>query len=107
MPIAGELHLEMARPEDELFEEDTVVAEGGARLAFREFQRMREIRCLIDAAHALAAAAGAGLDEDGKADAPRFIEQKAWVLGVAVIAGNADDTGLPCQTLRFDFRSHH
>ena len=62
--IVGEhLHLHVARAQHELFQIHPVVAEGGAGLGAGGLVLGREIGRVVHLAHALAAAAGRGLDE--------------------------------------------
>ena len=58
VPVGEDLHFDMARRGDIFFDQHAIVAEGGFRLALRRFQRGVEIGVAVDAAHALAAAAG-------------------------------------------------
>ncbi len=64
--VAEHLHLDVARAGDVLLQQHAVVAEAGAGLALARGQRRGEILGLVDLAHALAAAAGHGLDQHGK-----------------------------------------
>ncbi len=57
--VAEHLHLDMARFFDIFFDQHPGIAEGGLGLALRGGQRLGEIGRVVDAAHALAAAAGA------------------------------------------------
>jgi hypothetical protein len=57
-------------------------------------------------AHALAAAAGRGLDHHGIADAARDLHRLAVVLDDAEMAGNDVDLRLLRQLLRFDLVAH-
>ncbi len=66
--VAQHLDLDVARIEDEFLDEDARIAEGRLRLVRRGLDGLGEILCLLDEAHAFAAAAGRGLDHDGKAD---------------------------------------
>ena len=104
--VAGELHFEMARIEDEFLEQDRAVAEGGFGFRFGSSKRGLEILGVVDAAHAAAAAAGGGLDQHGKADPARLAHELGFALVVAVIAGHGRHAGRLRDPLRFDLRAH-
>ncbi len=69
--IEQDLDLDVARADDEVFEDEPVVVEGGCRLASGRGDRVGERLGATDRAHALAAAAGRGLDQQRKADRAR------------------------------------
>ena len=58
----------MPRVDDELLDEDAVVAERGRGLGLRAREAFGDLACGIGDAHALAAAAGRSLDHHGIAD---------------------------------------
>ena len=62
----------MPRPLDVALAEDAVVTEGGLRLASRRLERLVELGWIPDDAHASAAAAGCGLDDEREADLVRL-----------------------------------
>ena len=62
--IAEDLELDVARPLDVLLDVDVADAERRLRLALRRLERLAELAGLADDAHAAAAAAGDGLDDD-------------------------------------------
>ena len=68
VPVGEHLHLDMARPLDQPLEQHPVVAERGLGLAPAGGQRVEEVLGIVDPAHALAAAAGHGLDQQREAD---------------------------------------
>src|SRR3546814_20765932 len=70
------LHLDMARGQDIFLDQHMVVAERRRRLALARGERVGEIRCRIDLAHPLAAAARNGFDEPGIADLGRSEERR-------------------------------
>ena len=62
------LHLDVPRRREIALEEQPIVAEGGAREALRRFDRGRHLARRVHDLHALAAAAGARLDDQREAD---------------------------------------
>ena len=67
--IAEHLDLDVARSQNRLLDVDRFVAEGLLRLAPRALEGARELVLLVHEAHALAAAAGRGLEHHRVADA--------------------------------------
>ena len=63
--VGEDLQFDVARMADILLDQHAGIAEGGLRLALRGFQRGVEVGVLVDAPHALAAAAGAALISSG------------------------------------------
>src|SRR5581483_9716278 len=63
--VAQHLDFDMARIDDELLDEYAVVAEGGLRLRAGAREPLRHLGPRMRDAHALAAAAGRGLDHHG------------------------------------------
>ena len=66
--VGKDLHLDVAWGVDEVLEEQRVVAERRSGLSSCTLQRRREFVGVLDAVHALATAAGAGLDQDRESD---------------------------------------
>ena len=89
MGVSGDLHLEMARPEQKLLEEQGGIAEGRLDLSPREIEGGREIAAGHDAPHALAPAAGGGFDHHRIADAIGLGLKSGGRLIVSGIARNA------------------
>ena len=104
--VAEHLHLDMARLLDIFLDQHRVVAEGGLGLAPRAGQRLGEIVGIVDAAHALAAAAGARLDQHRIADLARLAGEQHQPLVLAVIAGHHRHAGLLHQPLGGVLQSH-
>jgi hypothetical protein len=96
----------VARLQHVLLDEDAVVAERALRLALARGERCGEILALVDAAHALAAAARACLDQHRKADLAGLAREQRRVLIVAVIAGREWNAGLGHQRLGRRLRAH-
>ena len=89
--IEQDLDLDVARADDEVFEDEPVVVEGGRRLASGRGDRVGECLGATDRAHALAAAARRGLDEQGKADRPgRGDQGVVGCVGFVVAAEDRD-----------------
>ena len=66
--VAQDLHLDVADLRQPALQEDRVVAEGARRLAPRRLDRLPQVVGRLHDAHALAPAAGRGLDEQRIAD---------------------------------------
>jgi hypothetical protein len=79
VPVAvGEhLDLDVARALDQALQQHPVVAEGGTRLAAAGGERLAERGQVVDPAHALAAAAGSGLDQQRRADPGGLVLERA------------------------------
>ena len=73
--VGQDLHLDVAGGVHEPLEEQRVVAERVSRLAPRRVQGRRQVSRILDAPHALTAAAGGRLDENGVADLGRAGDQ--------------------------------
>ena len=93
MFVAQELELDVAGLLDILLDVDAAVTEGLLGFGAGAFEFLRESRGVVDDAHALAAAAGDGLDDDGEADALRFLDGFALIVDGAVGAGHARHLG--------------
>ena len=94
MAVGEDLDLDVARPGDQLLEQDTIIAEGAGRLALRREQRLGEVGLGVDGAHALAAAAGDRLDQQGKADLGGGALEPDEALIVALVPRRRRHTGL-------------
>ena len=73
--VGEDLHLDVARVDDGLLDEDRRVAEGALGLAHAGLDRLAQVGAVVDAAHAAPAAAGDGLDEERRRDGLRGREQ--------------------------------
>ena len=93
--VAEDLHLDVLGAADVALEEHRVVAEGGAGLALRLFERAVELVGLLDDAHAAAAAAERRLDDHREADLARRSARllRGSVTGSSV-PGTTRDAGL-------------
>ena len=79
--VGEDLDLDVARPRQVLLDQHVVVGERGLGLALGAGQGVGELRRLLDHAHALAAAAGRGLDQHGEADALGLLGQQRRATG--------------------------
>ncbi|MCY1219587.1 hypothetical protein D9M72_315690 [compost metagenome] len=104
--VAEHLDLDVARALHVLLDQHRVVAEAVDGFALARGQRGLEVGGLVDRAHALAAAAGAGLDEHRVADAVGLALQQRRVLVGAVVAGHQRHAGLFHQLLRLGLQAH-
>ena len=94
MGVGEDLHLDVARPRDAFLDQHPARAEGAPALTPRRRQRRREIPRPVDPAHALAAAAGGGLDHHRVAEGPGAARQRRGALVAAVVAGHDRHAGL-------------
>ena len=104
--VAEDLDLDVARALHVLLDQHRVAAEAVDRLTLATRERSGEVFASLDDAHALAAAARAGLDERGIADAVGLALQQRRVLVGAVVAGHQGHAGLFHQALRFGLQAH-
>ena len=88
------LDLDVARPLEPLLEVQRVVAEGGAGLRAAHRQGLLQLARRAHHAHALAAAAGGGLDEQRVADALGLLERMRVVAQHAL--AEPGTMGRPC-----------
>ncbi len=106
MAVAEDLDLDVPRPQHVLLDQHVLVAEGILGFALARGQRGLEVLAPVDAAHALAAAAGAGLDQHRIADGRRLVGQEGRLLVVAVVAGRQRHAGLGHQCLGGRLAAH-
>ena len=92
----------MARLLQVALDQHAVVAEAGGGLALAGGQRVEEGAGRFDHAHALAAAAGAGLDQHRIADGVGLRLEELRVLIVAVVAGHQRHAGFSISDLAAD-----
>ena len=104
--VAKDLDLDVARAQHVLFDQYGIVAEAVDGFTLARGQGGVEIGRVVDNAHALAATAGAGLDQHRVADAVGFAAQQGGVLVLAVVAGHQRHAGGFHQTLGFGFQAH-
>ena len=88
--IGKDLHLDMLGLHQVLLDEDVAAAEGLFRLAVDQLIGGLDLLGLVAAAHAAAAAAGSGLQDDGEAEADGLFQR---VIGVLQRLGAAGDDG--------------
>ncbi len=104
--IAKNLDLDVARREDVFLDQHPRVAEGVPGFPLRGSQRIGEVRRSLDPAHALAAAAGHRLDQDGVSDRRRLRGEEVGLLAGAVIARHHRHAGFCHQRLRRILEAH-
>ena len=104
--VAQHLDFDVARIDDEFLDEDAVVAKGGFGLGLGELEALGHLGPGIRDPHALAAAAGRGLDHDGIADLVGDRHRMPIVLDDTEMAGHGGDIGLGRRLLRLDLVAH-
>ena len=104
--VGEDLDLDVARARDVALDQHMVVAEARLRLALARGQRGGEVGCGVDAAHALAATAGAGLDQHRVADLVGLARQQRRVVVLAVVARHQRHAGLVHQRLGGGLAAH-
>ena len=92
--VGEDLDLDVAGLDDELFEVDVAVAEGGLGLGPGRVEGGPQADVVVDDAHAAAAAAGDRLDDDGVADLVGELHRLAFVRKDPFRAGDDGDLGL-------------
>ena len=106
VPVAEDLHLDVTRTDDVFLDEDALVAEGRARLRAGPLPAFFHLRRARRDAHALAAAAGGGLDHHRKADGLGNRDRFGGIADRAEMAGDRGDARRRGELLRFDLVAH-
>ena len=104
--VAEHLDLDMPRLLDIFLDEHAVVAEARLGLRLRRDEAFLHLLAAIGDAHALAAAAGAGLDHHRIADLVGDLDRLLGVLDHAEMTGNRRDLRLRRELLRLDLVAH-
>ena len=104
--VGEDLHLDVARTEDRLLEDELVGAERGACLGTRGLERRRELALLRDEPHPAPTAAGRGLHHDRVADRPGGGEEGRVALVALLVARHTRDTRGDHATLRRRLVAH-
>ena len=104
--VAQHLDFDVARLDDEFLDEDAVVAERGLRLRTGARKALRHFAIAVGDAHALAAAAGGGLDHHRIADVVGDLHRLDFVLDHAEMAGHGRDVCRGGRLLRLDLVAH-
>ncbi len=104
--VAEHLDFDVARVGDEFFDEDTVIAERGLRLRLGAGEAFLHVGLTIGDAHALAAAAGGGLDHHRVADFLGDLDRLEVVADDAEMAGHGRHLGGGRRLLRLDLVAH-
>src|SRR5262245_28927408 len=106
VPVGENLHLDVPWTSHIFFDENAGIAEGSLGFALSAFQRRIEVGMAVDAPHALAPAAGDGLDKNRVADLVRFLFEEFRLLPIAMVPGNDGYAGTFHQRLGPVFQSH-
>ena len=106
MLVAKHLDLDVAGIDDEFFDEHPVVTERGFGFGLRQTKTFGHFRGRMRDTHALAAAAGGGLDHHGIADLIGDLDRVLLVLDDAEMAGHGRDVGFRGGLLGFDLVAH-
>ena len=106
MLVAEHLNFDVARIDDELFNENAVVTERGFCLRLCEVEAFFDFGLRVRNAHALAAAACGGLDHDRIADLVGDLHGMLAVLDHTEIARHRRNLGLRRGLFRFDLVTH-
>ena len=104
--VGQHLNLDVTRLRDELLDEDAVVAEAGRRLVLRGLEALGHLALIPGDPHALAAAAGTGLDHDRIADLAGNPHRLVRIGDQAHVARHGGDTGRHRQLLGGDLVAH-
>ena len=78
VPVGEHLHFDVAHGVEVALQVEAVVAEAGLRLLRRYPQRSARVDGILNQPDALAAAAGRGFDQQGKANPGREVERVFW-----------------------------
>ena len=106
MLVAQHLNFDVARIDNELFDENAVVAERRFRLGLRQVEAFLDFGFRMGDAHALAAAAGRRLDHDRITDLVGDLGCMHAVFDHAEITRHGGNLGLGRSLLRFDLVAH-
>src|SRR6266700_612589 len=104
--VAEHLDLDMARIDDEFLDEDAVVTKGRLGLGLGEAKAFGDLGLRMRDPHALAAAAGRGLDHHGVADLPGNLESVLVIFDDTEMAGHGGNLGLGGGLLGLDLVAH-
>ncbi|BBE22297.1 hypothetical protein MN0502_11800 [Arthrobacter sp. MN05-02] len=104
--VGQDLHLDVAGPLDQAFQEQRVVPERAGRDAARRDEDLGEVLRPVDGVHALAAAARGRLDEQREADVLRGAQQVLVGESRFGDAGDHGDTRGGHVVLRADLVAH-
>ncbi len=104
--VAEDLELDVARARHVFLDHHPGVAEGTLRLTHAGGERIVEVGVAVDPAHALAAAAGHGLDQHRIADLVGLALEEGRLLPLAMIAGHHRHAGFFHQGLGAVLEAH-
>src|SRR5690606_1760533 len=106
LSIRKHLNLDVTRLLHVTFDEDAFVAEAAARLVLCRAKTVADLLRSPGDAHALAAAAGRGLDHHRKTDFLGDPYCFLGAIGLPDVTGHRIHPGLRCQSLRLDLVAH-
>ena len=106
MLVAQHLDFDVAGIDDEFFDEDAVVAERGFGFGLGEVEAFGDLGLRMRDPHALAAAAGGGLDHHGIADLVGDLHRVLFVFDDAEMSRHRRNLGLGGGLLGFDLVAH-
>ena len=106
LPVAEHLDFDVPRAGDVFLDEHPVVAEAGTRLGGRGAKALGHFLAPVHHPHALAAAAGGGLDHDREADVLGDAHRLVGCVDDADVAGHGADAGCDGQFLGLDLVAH-
>jgi hypothetical protein len=104
--VAKDLNLDVARPLDQLFDQQAAITERGFRFATRRDQRVAQSGDIMNRPHPFAPAASRRFDHYRQADALRFRGETFIALVFAIVSWCDWHARCDSQPLGFDFRSH-
>ena len=104
--VGDQLDLDVARLFDILLDEHAIVGERGLGLVGRRAEAFMRFGIVVGDAHALAAAAGRGLDHDRVADLLGDLHRLVGIGNRRQVTGHGADPGRLRELLRFDLVAH-
>ena len=104
--VAKDLNLDVARPLDQLFDQQAAITERGLRFATRRDQRVAQSGDIMNRPHPFAPAASRRFDHYRQADALRFRGETFIALVFAIVARRDRHACRDSQPFGFDLRSH-
>ncbi len=106
VPVGEDLDLHVARLQHVFLHQHPRIAKGGARFALGRGEAFGQVGFALDDLHALAAAAGGGLEQHRIADARRGVAKAGQGLVLAVIPRHQGHSGVGHQRLGRGLAAH-